>query len=156
MKLNSPYTSKCGTWWDNSSKSTYLGLFFIPWHPLVHHFSCSFPGNSAIYSYHFLLVKRKHEIRIVRFYKHLSAWEMQSSELFHKAAGDEKWREEKRYDCILKLRCLPLLRDLKRQEFKLSIWMLKQDRLCNDPSRRTAAIRVLLWMEKGRKHEKQG
>ena len=70
------------SWWDNSSKSTYLGLFSIPWHPLVCHFSRSFPGNCAIYSYHFLLIKRKLEIRIVRFYKPLNAWEMQATSYF--------------------------------------------------------------------------
>lgn len=54
------------------------------------HFSRCFPGNGATSSDHFLLMKRKWEIRIVRFYKHLNAWEMQSNELFYRAAGERR------------------------------------------------------------------
>lgn len=108
------------------------------------HFSCCFPGTVPPPAIIFCLWKGSERSESL---DSINTWMLEKCKAMSYFTGLLE-RGEKKLCLKTPMRTI-LTGCLKRQEFKLSIWMLKQNRQCNDLSCKIADIHVTAWNGKG-------
>lgn len=149
MKLDSPYTIKGGRWVDGTRtlKSAYPGLFSTPWLlQTTCAFHAAFLGTVPPPAIIFCLWKGSERSESL---DSINTWMHEKCKAMSYLTGLLERGEKKLH--LKTPMCMILTWCLKRQEFKLSIWLLKQNRQRDDLSRKIDAIHVTALNGKGKK-----